>query len=151
MAVTGGYSNAAMFFHASTRCLRAALSFRRPRARIVTTIVVDLCAFHNFVLLSDSMMMREESSMVASSSVGSTPIGGRSILWIAYPSAAGRTARYARSNAPSWMGAECPSRAVLRTSSRKGLRTIHFQAERIGHRVEDDRGKSKRRGDGDLA
>ena len=90
---TGGYSSAAMFFHASTRSFRAALSFRRPRARIVTTIVMGFCAFHNFVLLSDSRVMREESRMVASSSIDSGPIGGRSILWIAYPNAAGRTAR----------------------------------------------------------
>ena len=145
MTATGGYSNAAMFFHASTRCFRAALSFRRPRARIVTTIVMGFCAFHNFILLSDSMMMREESSMVASSSsIGSNPIGGRSILWIAYPNAAGRTARYARSNAPSCMVAEWPSNGDLRTFSRKGLRTIHFQAERIGHRLTVGSERSKR-------
>ena len=54
VTVAGGYSSAAMFFHSSTRSFRAALSLRRPRARIVTTIVVGFCAFHNFVLLSDS-------------------------------------------------------------------------------------------------
>ena len=146
-----GYSKAAMIFHASMRCLSSARSFRSPRARIVTTIVVGFCAFQSLALLSDSIMMRLVSKIVASSSYGSSQIGGWSILWIAYPKAAGNTARYARSNAPSWMGAECPSRAVLRTSSRKGLRTIHFQAERIGHRVEDDPWKSKRKGHGDLA
>ena len=91
--VAGGYSSAAMFFHASTRSFRAALSLRRPRARIVTTIVIGFCAFHNFVLLSDSRNMREGSKMVASSSIDSGAICGRTILWIAYPNAAGRTAR----------------------------------------------------------
>ena len=90
---TGGYSSDAMFFHASTRNFREALSFRRPRARIVTIIVVGFCAFHNFVLLSDSRIMKEESKMVASSSIDSGPIGGGTLLWIAYPNAAGRTAR----------------------------------------------------------
>ena len=91
--VAGGYSSAAMFFHASTRSFRAALSLRRPRARIVTTIVVGFCAFHNFVLLSDSRVTKEDWKMVALSSIGSGTISGGTLLCIAYPNLAGRTAR----------------------------------------------------------
>ena len=90
---TGGYSSDAMFFHASIRIFREALSFRRPRARIMTIIVMGFCAFHNFVLLSDSRVMGEESKMVASSSKDSGTIGGGTLLCIAYPNLAGRTAR----------------------------------------------------------
>ena len=146
-----GYSMVEIIFHASIRCLSSARSLRSPRARIVTTMVVGFCDFHSIALLSDSCMMRLESRIVASSSYDSSIVGGCSTLWIAYPKAAGNTARYARSNDPSWIGSECPSRAVLRTSSREGLRTIHFHAERIGHRVVLDTGKSKGDGDGNLA
>ena len=38
----GGYCSDAILFHASTRIFKAALSFRRPRASIVTIIVVGL-------------------------------------------------------------------------------------------------------------
>ena len=141
----------AIIFRASIRRLSSARSLRSPRAKIVTTMVVGFCDFHSIALLSDSCKMRLESRIVASSAYESPIVGGCFTLWMAYPKAAGSTARYARSNAPSWIGSGCPSGAVLRTSSREGLRIINVHAERIGHRMVLDAGRSKRNGDGNLS